>query len=57
MTIDKVLRALVILFRDHNPYDPMDSKMGAECKRNRQEYDKKAKLWTLKYATKTIHIK
>jgi ubiquitin-conjugating enzyme E2 D/E len=51
LTIGKVLLSICSLLTDPNPNDPLVPEIANIYKTNRAEYDKQAKLHTLKYAT------
>ena len=51
LTIGKVLLSICSLLTDPNPNDPLVPEIANVYKTNRAEYDKQAKLHTLKYAT------
>ena len=51
LTIGKVLLSICSLLTDPNPNDPLVPEIANIYKSNRAEYDKQAKLHTLKYAT------
>ena len=51
LTIGKVLLSICSLLTDPNPNDPLVPEIANIYKTNRAEYDKQAKLYTLKYAT------
>jgi ubiquitin-conjugating enzyme E2 D/E len=51
LTIGKVLLSICSLLTDPNPNDPLVPEIAQIYKTNRAEYDKQAKLHTLKYAT------
>ena len=45
-----VISSIFALFYDQNPDSPYDPRMADEYVNNREEFDKKAKEWTQKYA-------
>ena len=50
-TMTEVLSLIFALFYKQNPNDPYDHQMAELFKNNRQQFDKKAKEYTLKYAS------
>ena len=46
-----VISAIFALFYSQNPGSPYDGKMAREYESNRAEFNRKAKEWTLKYAS------
>ena len=45
-----VISSIFALFYDQNPKSPYSGEMAREYESNRQEFDRKAKEWTKKYA-------
>ncbi|XP_016997714.1 ubiquitin-conjugating enzyme E2-24 kDa [Drosophila takahashii] len=50
LTISKILLSICSLLTDCNPADPLVASIGKEYVKNRQEHDKKARLWTKRFA-------
>nr|CAB3267436.1 ubiquitin-conjugating enzyme E2-17 kDa [Phallusia mammillata] len=51
LTVSKVLLSIASLLTDPNPDHPLVPEIAIEFKQNRELYNKKAREWTLKYAT------
>ena len=51
LTVSKVLLSILSLLTDANPNDPLVPEIAHIYKTNRQEFDEKARAYTLKYAT------
>jgi ubiquitin-conjugating enzyme E2 D/E len=51
LTVSKVLLSILSLLTDANPNDPLVPEIAHIYKSNRQEFDEKARAYTLKYAT------
>lgn len=50
LTIGKVLLSISSLLSDPNPFDPLDSRIACEYQHNREQFNRKARQWTQKYA-------
>ncbi|CAH8381977.1 unnamed protein product [Eruca vesicaria subsp. sativa] len=50
LTVEKVLLSITSLLADPNPDDPLDSEIGAICKRNKSQFEQTAREWTQRYA-------
>lgn len=50
LTIGKVLLSISSLLTDPNPDDPLEPDIANKYKNNINEYNKQARLWTMKYA-------
>ena len=50
LTIVKVLLSIISLLTDPNPNDPLEPNIAQIYLKNRDLYNKQAKLWTYKYA-------
>ena len=51
LTTSKVLLSICSLLTDPNPDDPLDGRIAQEFKEDRAAHDRKAALWTSRYAT------
>ena len=51
LTISKVLLSICSLLSDPNPNDPLEIDIANLYIKNKEQYDKNAKEWTLTYAT------
>ena len=51
LTISKVLLSIMALLTSANPDDPLVGSIADEFRHNRAEHDRKAQLWTSRYAT------
>ncbi|EPR77832.1 Ubiquitin-conjugating enzyme E2 [Spraguea lophii 42_110] len=51
LTVGKVLLSISSLLHDANPKDPLDAEAADLYIKNREEYNRKARNWTKRYAT------
>lgn len=51
-TVSAVLLGITTLLTECNPFDPLVSKIAIEYLNNRREHDRKALMWTRRYAKK-----
>lgn len=51
VSLANVLVAIQMLLANPNPDDPLMAEIGCEFKTNRAEFERKAKEWTVKYAS------
>lgn len=51
MTIEKVLLSISSLLADPNPHDALVGAIAQQLLTNREEHDRVAREWTLRYAT------
>ena len=51
LTLSKVLLSIMALLTAANPDDPLDGSIAQEFKNDRAAHDRKAALWTSRYAT------
>ena len=51
LTVSKVLLSIMALLTAANPDDPLDGRIAQEFKEDRAAHDRKAALWTSRYAT------
>ena len=49
-----IISSIYALFYDQNPKSPYSGQMAREYEHNRDEFNKKAKEWTQKYASKNL---
>ncbi len=51
LTLSRVLLSLMSLLTDPNPNDPLEPNIASEYTKNRAQFDKAARQWTVQYAS------